>query len=45
MDLNTINSHFSDFTVADPVGGPGPPGPQSWGPRLYAEAQITPFDT
>ena len=22
-----------------------PPDPQSWGPRLYSEAQITPFDT
>ena len=27
-------------TVADPGGGPGPPNPQSWGPRLYSEAQI-----
>ena len=34
--------------VADPGGGSvarAPPGPQIWGPRLYSEAQITPFDT
>ena len=39
---------FENLPVADPGGGPGGPGPpraQIWGPRLYSEAQITPFDT
>ena len=31
-------------SVVDP-GGPQGPGSQIWGPRLYSEAQITPFDT
>ena len=26
-------------------GGPGPPSPHFWGPRLYSEAQIAPFYT
>ena len=39
---------FWGASVADPGGGPGgpaPPSPHFWGPRLYSEAQIAPFYT
>ena len=36
--------HFSSGSRGAP-GAQAPPGPQIWGPRLYSEAQITPFDT
>ena len=32
-------------SVVDPGGAQAPLGPQILGPRLYSEAQITPFDT